>query len=243
MANPGPAIAGIPNTELQLSTGPLQRVIFPTRATNGNAIGNGTLSFQYYPCVYPVTATRMDIIVNVLEATAATTATAAPALSVYGGIYSSSASTNTAGTTNILTLLSSGSTQTTYSYASNSAGNTQFSAAALRPLSIPININMSQPGEYFVAAGVSTTASSIGLSTTALALSMSVQADLDLMTATNYVDNMSVTATNASTGLYGGLGVYSAATAACPVSVNVTQINQTGANQLDGNFQFVMRNY
>lgn len=241
MANPGPAIAGIPNTELALSTGPLQRVIYPVGATNGNAIGNGTLSFQYFPCVYPISATRLDLLVEVSGATSATANTAADAITAIAGIYSAAVSTNTAGTTNILTLLSSGSTQTTYTYASNNSGQSQLTAGAIRPISCPININMSQQGEYFVAFGISTSASSIGTATTALALSLSVQAALTLQTAVNYAEFTA--ATNASSGLYGGLGVYSAATGACPVSVNVTQINQTGANMLDGNYQFVMRNY
>ena len=31
MANPGPAIAGIPNTELYVSSGPLQRFMYPAQ--------------------------------------------------------------------------------------------------------------------------------------------------------------------------------------------------------------------
>ena len=240
MANPGPAIAGIPNSEAYISTGPLQRVIYPTGFTNGNAIGNGTLSFQYYPCAYPVTASRLDLLVEVSAASAATTATAAPVISAIAGVYSVFQNTNSAGTTNQLSLLSGGSTATTYSYASNSAGNTNLIAGAIRPISVPININMA-PGEYFIAFGLSTTASSVGLSTTALALSLSVQACLTQQTAINYAEITA--ATNASNDLYGGRGVYSAATGALPLTLNQTQVNVTGANALDGNYVFVMRNY
>lgn len=238
--NPGPAIAGIPNTELFLQTGPLSRVIYPVGATNGNAFGNGTLSFQYFPCTAGVSGTRLDCLFNIAVQTTTTTNTAAIALTAIGGIYTNIVSTNTAGSTTILSLLSAGSTQTTYSYASNASGQTQLIAAAVRPISVPINMNV-QPGEYYVAFALSTTASSVGAATTALNFSASVQAALTLMTATNYAEFTA--ATTANSGLYGALGVYASATAVLPGTINVTAINQTGANMLDGNYQFVMRNY
>lgn len=238
--NPGPAIAGIPNTELFLSTGPLSRVIYPVGATNGNAFGNGTLSFQYFPCTAAVSASRLDCLFNIAVQTTTTTNTAAIAITAIGGVYSNIVSTNTAGSTTILSLLSGGSTQTTYSYASNASGQTQLIAAAVRPISVPVNINI-QPGEYFVAFGMSTSASSVGANTTALNFSASVQAALTLMTATNYAEFTA--ATTANSNLYGGLGVYASATAVLPGTINVTAINATGANMLDGNYQFVMRNY
>jgi hypothetical protein len=240
MANPGPAIAGIANSEAYISTGPLQRVIYPTGFTNGNAIGNGTLSFQYFNCTYPISASRLDLLVEVSGASAATAATAAPVISAIGGIYSNFASTNTAGTTSYLSLLSGGSTAATYSYASNNSGNSQLITAAIRPISVPVGINMA-PGEYFIAFGISTTASSVGLTTTALGLSMSVQAALTNQTAINYAEFGNVTTANSN--LYYGMGVYSATTGALPLTVPVTQVNQTGANLLDANFAFVMRNY
>jgi len=240
MANPGPAVAGIPNTEAYISTGPLQRVIYPTGFTNGNAIGNGSLSFQYFNCTYPIQASRLDLLLEVSAASAATAATAAPCISAIAGIYSVFASTNTAGTTSGMSLLSAGSTATTYSYASNNSGNSQLITAGIRPMSVPIGINMS-PGEYFVAFGLSTTASSQGTATTALALSMSIQAALTNQTAVNYAEFTNVTTANSN--LWYGLGVYSAATGALPLTLPVTAINQTGANLLDGNFAFVMRNY
>lgn len=238
--NPGPAIQGIANSEAYISTGAVQRVIYPTRFTNGNGIGNGTVSLQYFPCNYPVTATRVDLLLNQLIATAGTTATAAALYTAVAGVYSTYATTNTAGSTGALTLLSQGSTTNSFTWASNSAGNTNLSVSAIRPVSVPMNVNM-QPGEYFVAFGISTSNSSVGLSTTALAWSLSVQADLDMQTAVNYAEPTA--ATNASNGLYGAMGVYSAATATLPVSMYQTQVNQTGANALDGNYVFVMRNY
>jgi hypothetical protein len=240
MANPGPAVAGIPNTELYVSTGPVQRVIWPPEFINGPAFGNGSVGFAYYPCNYPVSATRMDGLYNWDGASSATAATAADQITAIGGVYSTFASTNTAGTTNALTLLSSGSQTISYTYASNSAGSTQVIGSAIRPMSIPININMA-PGEYFIAFGMSTTNSSVGLTTTALAQSISVMAGFTNITAVNYAEFTNATTSNS--GIQGALGVYSAATGALPNTVPLTAIAQTGANALLGNFAFVLRNY
>jgi len=240
MANPGPAQAGIPNTELYVSNGPMSRVVYPVGFTNGAAFGNGTLSFQYFNCTYPISASRLDCLLEMSQATAATTATAAALITAIGGIYQTAQSTNTAGTTNYANLLSQASATYSFTWASNSAGSTQFSGAAIRPLSVPLNINMAQ-GEYLVAFCISTTNSSVGLSTTALAFSMSIQAALTNQTAVNYAELTA--ATNASTNLMGGWGVYSATTGALPNTLPITAINQTGANALAGNYAFVMRNY
>jgi hypothetical protein len=240
MANPGPAVAGIPNTELYISTGPAQRVIYPAGFTNGAAFTNGSLSFQYYNALMPVSATRLDCLFNMAIASSATTNTGAFLATAIGGIYQTFQSTNSAGSTNAISLLSGGSQTISFTAASNSAGSTQLITAAVRPISVPVNINMGA-GEYLVAFGVSTNSSSVGLSTTALAWSMSIQAALTNQTATNYAELNAVT--NASTNLVGGWGVYSASTGALPVTAPITAINQTGANALAGNFAFVMRNY
>jgi hypothetical protein len=240
MANPGPAVAGIPNTELYISTGPVQRTIYPAGFTNGAAFGNGTLSFQYFNCQYPVQASRLDALFSMAAASSATTNTGAFLATAIGGIYQTFQSTNSAGTTNAISLLSGGSQTLSFTNASNTAGSTVIQVAAIRPMSVPVNINM-QAGEYLVAFGLSTTNSSVGLSTTALAWSMSIQAALTNQTALNYAELSGATAAN--TNLVGGWGVYSAATGALPVTAPVTAINQTGANALAGNFAFVMRNY
>jgi hypothetical protein len=240
MANPGPALAGIANTELALSTGPLQRLYYPvTPATVTVAAANGLLGIQYYACNYPVTATRMDVLFNIIAASTTTTNTAAIAFTVNAGIYSSFLSTGTAGSTTAISLLSFGSTQTTYSYASGNSGNSQFITAGLRPVSCPININLTQ-GEYFIAYEISTSQSSVGAATTALGFSMSNQCAL-VLTATNYAE---ITAVTASTqGALGFQGVYTTTTGALPATIANTQVCQTGASLAMGNYQFVLRNY
>jgi hypothetical protein len=241
MANPGPAIAGIPNTELFISTGPQQRVLWPQAASTVTvAMSNGSAAFQYFPCNWPVTATRLDALYNIIAASTTTTNTAAIAITAQAGIYSSFLSANTAGSTTAISLLSWGSTQTTYSYASGNSGNTQFVTAGLRPVSVPININM-QPGEYFVAFQISTSASSVGAATTALGFSMSNECGLAL-TATNYAE---ITATtNSGQGWAGFQGVYSATFSSnLPLTIPNTAIVQTGASAVGGNYCLAMRNY
>lgn len=240
MANPGPAIAGIPNTELYVSSGPSQRVLWPPEFVNGPTFGNGTLGFVYYPCNYPVQASRLDGLYNWDGASTASAVTAAQLYTAIAGIYSTFLSTGTGAATTGLSLLSAGSQTLSYSFASNNSGSTQMLGSAIRPVSVPININMGV-GEYFVAFGLSTTNSSVGLTTTALAQSISVMAGITNITAVNYAEFG--VATNASSGIQGAMGVYSAATGGLPLTLPVTAINQTGANALLGNFAFAMRNY
>lgn len=217
-----------------ITSGPVSRIIWPTRVTQGGAAGNGTLSFQYFAPSAPISATRLDCLFNVSAASTTTSNTAAIGLTAIGGIYSQI-------TGSALTLLSSGSTQTTYSYASNNSGQTQLLAAAIRPVSVPMNINITAEGEYFVAFAISSSQSSIGAATTALAFNMSIMADLDMQTASNYAEFTAATAS--TSGLYGYQGIYTSTTLALPASIAQSLIAQTGANALAGNYQFVMRNY
>jgi hypothetical protein len=187
-----------------------------------------------------VTATRMDALYNIIAASTTTTNTAAIAFTAQAAVYSSFLSANTAGSTTAISLLSSGTTQTTYSYASGNSGNSQFITAGLRPVSVPININM-QPGEYFLAFQISTSQSSVGAATTALGFSMSNQCGLAL-TATNYAEITSVTSANQ--GWAGFQGVYSATfSSALPLTIPSTAIVQTGASAVGGNYVFALRNY
>ncbi len=223
------AVLGIPQ-----SAGAVPRLIAQTGFTNLTAPGQGSLSIQYLDCLWPVTASRMDLLVNIAAATAATAATAAMVISAYGAVYS-----NNTGSSALVTL-SSGSTQTTYTYASNNSGQSQLSASAIRPISVPMNISMT-PGEYFVAFNWSTNSSSIGTATTNLGNTISVQGWNSNQSALNYAEITA--ATTANSGLYGAMGIWSSAQTGIPVSIPVTQINQTGANQSAAQFAYVFRNY
>ncbi len=221
------AVLGIPQ-----SAGALQRLVSPVGMTAISAYGQASLSLQYLEAAWPVSASRMDLIVGWAAASTADAATGAIVISAYGAIYSNSAST--------LTRLSSGSTQTTYTYASNSAGVTGPITSGLRPISVPMNVSMT-PGEYVVGFAFSTNSSSIGTATTNLAQTISVYGWASNQSALNYAEFTA--ATNASTNLLGVLGIYSAATTAMPASIAVTDVNQTGVNQSKAQFAFVMRNY
>ena len=223
------AVLGVPQ-----SGGAIQRLIAPTGFTNLTAPGQGPLSIQYLDCQWPVSASRMDLLVNWAQASAGTTATAAIVISAYGAIYSNNSASSA------LVTLSSGSTQTTYTYASNSAGQTQLITSAIRPISVPMNISMT-PGEYYVAFNFSTNSSSIGLSTTNLGNTISVQGWNSNQSALNYAEFTATTTANS--GLYGAMGIWSSAGTGIPVSIPTTAINQTGANQSAAQFAYVFRNY
>lgn len=224
------AVLGIPQ-----SGGAIQRYIHPLGGamTNLTAPGQGSLSLQYLDMQWPVTATRFDAMVAWAAASSADAATGAVVISAYGGIYSNSGP----GT---LTLLSSGSTQTTYTYASNSAGQTQLISSGIRPLSVPMNVSMT-PGEYYVGFNFSTNSSSVGTSTTNLAQTISMMGWGGNQSALNYAEF--TVASTSNSGLYGAMGIWSSAGTGLPTTIPVTAIGQTGANQSRAQFAFVMRNY
>jgi hypothetical protein len=196
-----------------------------------NAPGQGSISIQYVPIGNPITATRLDALFAWAAASAATTATGAVVISAWGGVSTLNGST--------LSSLSSGSTQTTYTYASNTAGNTQLISSAIRPVSVPINMSFTQ-GEYFVGFNISTNSSSVGASTTNLAQTISVMGANQMQTGVNYAEFTAQTAT--SSNLYGGMGVYTAQTAGLPVSIGLAAIAQTGASLSQANIALVFRN-
>jgi hypothetical protein len=222
------AVLGIPQ-----SGGAIRRYVSPVGITAVSAPGQASLSLQYFDPQWPVTASRMDLIVGWAAASSAGAETGAIAITAIGGIYSNSGP----GT---LVSLSTGSTQTTYTYASNSAGNTQLIASGLRPVSIPMNVSMT-PGEYVIGFAFSTNSSSVGTATTNLAQTISVYGWNSNQSALNYAEFGA--ATNASTNLLGVLGIYSAATTGMPATIGVTDVNQTGVNQSKAQFAFVLRNY
>ena len=211
---------------------PITRLIYPQNLLTAlSAPGNATISVQYVAVNWPVTASRLDALVGWSGSSSATTNTCAIALSAYAAIYTRNAST--------LSSLSSGSTQTTYTYASNSAGQTGLTQSAIRPISVPINVSMT-PGEYFVGFNFITATSSVGLSTTNLAQTLSVMGAAQIQSAINYAEFGAGTAT--SSNLYYGMGLYSVASTGMPVSIGLGNINQTGAALSQANIALVFRN-
>ncbi len=151
-------------------------------------------------------------------------------MSAYAAIFTRNIST--------LSSLSSGSTQTTYTYASNSAGNTQLITGAMRPVSVPMNISMT-PGEYFVAFNFLTNTTSVGLSTTSLGQTLSMMGGNQFQ-AIDYAEFTAQSAT--STGLYGGMGLYTVSSSGIPAALSLANIAQTGASLGSANIALVFRN-
>ena len=229
----GGIIISTNGSTISASIAPLSRLIYPYPNLTGIAApGNATISVQYVPVDWPVTASRVDALLSWSGASSATTNTCAIALSAYAAIYTRNAAT--------LSSLSSGSTQTTYSYASNSAGHTELIGAAIRPMSVPMNVSMT-PGEYYVAFNFITATSSIGLSTTNLGQTLSIIGGNQLMTGVPYAEFGNATAT--SNNLLNGMGLYSAASTGIPASIGIANINATGANLSQANIALVFRNY
>jgi hypothetical protein len=196
------------------------------------AMGNGSFSIAYRDVVEPLTATRIDVPFHWVQATTANANTVAIAMTVLCAIYTRNAST--------LNTVSSASTQTTYTYASNSAGNTQLTVAAYRPISIPMNVNMT-PALYYFGFGLSTSASSIGTATTTAAQTISVVGVPQISSAVPWTDEFTrVTAT--SVGMFSGHGVYSAAVSSVVPAISLSAINQSGSYFHRANIAMIFRN-
>jgi hypothetical protein len=210
------------------------RVIMPLgqNLTALSAPGQGSVSIQYVPLDTPVSASRLDALVSWAAGSAATSNTMGIALSVWAGVYTLNGST--------LSSLSSGSTQTTYTYASNTAGQTQLITGAMRPISCPVNIVMSQ-GEYYVAFNFSTNSTSVGANTTNLGQTLSIMGGNQLQTSAVYAEFTNQTAS--SSNLYGGMGVYTAQTAGLPAAISLSAIAQTGSSLSQANIALVFRNF
>ena len=232
-------MTGTLNTSgLSIAEAYLTRLIVPggNQLSVISAPGNASASFQYVPLQAPLSATRLDALASwAAMGSAANTGTAAIALSAYAAIYTNNAAT--------LSSLSSGSTQTTYSYASNSAGHTELQTAAIRPISVPFTggnaINMA-PGEYVVGFNFLTATTSISTATTSFGLTLSMMGGNALQTAALPYAEIGVLPQTGS-NLIGGMGVYTAATTGLPIAPTFAQIAQSGASQLQANIGLVLR--
>jgi hypothetical protein len=211
-------------TGLTLSVPYRTRYIWPDQELTAlSAPGNASLSFVYVQVPVPVTGTRIDALLAMSHSTTAGAGTVSYVQSRYAIIYTKNAST--------LSSLSSGSTQTTYSYASNTAGATYLSQSALYPISVPVNFNMA-PGEYIVGFNMVTAA-------TAASVTQSLYGGNDVQSAVNYID---FAATATSTNMYGGMGVWSVATTGVLAAASLSGINQTGSALSVANLALIFRN-
>lgn len=211
---------------------PCTMMVLPDMALSVlGAMGNGSFSIAYRDVHKAVSATRVDVPFFWSQASSAAANTVAIAMTVLCGIYTRNAST--------LNTVSSASTQTTYTLASNTAGITAFSNARDLPISIPMNVNMSE-GQYYVGFGMSTTFSSIGTATTTAAQTISVIGVPQGSSAVPWVDNIT-RASNTSVGMFSGHGIYSAAVSSVVPAISLSAINQSGSYFHRANFAMIFR--
>jgi hypothetical protein len=217
-----------------VAQGVFSHSIFPNANLSAlTAAGVASCSFQYVDNAVPCTGTRIDALVSWSGSSSATANTGALAFSAYAGIYTNSASS--------LVLLSSGSTQTTYSSASNNSGASGILGGGIRPISVPINFNLGV-GEYIVGFNFLTATSSIGTATTNDNFTVSIMGGVGPFTARNIVPDFTA-ATATSVNIYNGMGLYSAAVTGLPTTpIAFSNINQTGVNLINANIALVLRN-
>lgn len=204
----------------------------PGQLTAVAALGNGSFSIHRMEACNPISASRLDVPLLVNIGSSATANTWGLRVTAFAAIYTKNGST--------LSSLSSGSTAWSTSKASNSAGCTQLNGIGIRPMSVPMNVNMT-PGEYYVGFGISTNTSSAGTATTALGNTWSIMGGMIYSSAVPHVGDFTAV-TNTSTGLYGGHGVYSAAISTVPPTVSLSAINQTGSYYARGAVGLIFRN-
>lgn len=208
-----------------LSVPYLTRAMFPhNQWTTASVFGNATASFQYVSNNVPVTATRMDALFY--SSISTNSSTVSFSYSAYGAIYTVNAST--------LASVSSGSTQGSWSWVSNTGGSTAMQQNAIRPISVPININMA-PGEYLV--GFNYVTAGAGGTTHTIAPLMG---GTGVLGWPGYGEINA--ATNASRQLMSGMGIYSAATTGLSGSYSISGIVGTGTALQQANIGIVLRN-
>jgi hypothetical protein len=181
-----------------------------------------------------ISGTRMDILLYQSISSSNTANTYGQQWSIYMGIYSN----DTAGSR--LVSLSSGSTQTTYTVASNTAGVTQLNGSAIRPISCPVNFSAT-PGEYYIAVNHVTNTFSSGTATTSLNRTVSVVGNA--MQSQRWAIAPEYTVVTAATNnSIQPAGVFSAASTGLPGTISYSQLVMTGSSRSQANFVVVMRN-
>jgi hypothetical protein len=209
-----------------ISVQPIQmsRYVFPAdlQLSGLGVPVNGSGSVELINIPWALTATRAEIFLYQSLSSSATTNTYGQQWSVYMGLYSNDTANNR------LVSLSTGSTQTTYTVASNTAGVTQMYGSAIRPISCPLNVNAT-PGVYFFAVNWSTNTFSSGASTTALNRTISMMGGVGIQSASyNLVADYSV-ATAVTVNSFFPQGTFTTAAGVLPGSISYSQISMTGA--------------
>jgi hypothetical protein len=200
-----------------------------------SAPGNGSISVERLQFDEYISGSQLALPIYQSIASSATANT-------YGQVWSVWAMILTNDTANSrLMSLSSGSTQTTYSVASNTAGVTQMNGSGVRPITVPVNMNAT-PGIYYIAWNWSTNTSSIGTATTALGRTISMLGRGAIMSASFGMVSDYTVATAATNNVLFPQGVVSGgASAGIPATISHSQITMTGASHSQANLAFYIR--
>lgn len=205
--------APIPQAPASLSRWEYPKEVFNTIGT----VSQGSLSFQHMYVPFNVTGTAAKIGATLTVQTFTQASTASVNYSLWMGLYTLNGSTLSQLTA------STGSANNGFTWL-NTANATQYNSnvVGVRQMTVPMNVNMT-PGEYWVAAAISSATTVTGGSTM-LGLMGNNQI---LGTAVLGVIGSQTTAGN---NAILGQGVYTAATSAGPTSVALSAINNTGVS-------------
>lgn len=195
---------------------------------------NGSISVVRFQCDQYISGT--EIAFNVYQSLGTSAAA-----NTYGQQWTIQAMVFTNDTANLrLMSLSSGSTQTTYTLASNSAGATQITGSGVRPITCPLNMNMT-PGQYLVAFGWSTNTFSSGTATTSLARTVSMIGRGAIMSASWAPVSAYDQATGSSVNRLWPQGVLSNAISSIPLTISHSQFSINGVAHSNANLAFFIR--
>jgi hypothetical protein len=194
---------------------------------------NASASVNMFQIPYGLSGTRIELPVYQSVSSSAVANTYGQQWSIYMAIMSNDTANSR------LVSLSSGSTQTTYTLASNTAGQTQIIGSGVRPISCPVNFSMT-PGQYFIAANWVTNTFSSGTATTALNRTVSVLGNPVQSASFAMVGDYSV-ATAATNNSFMPAGVFSAASTGLPGTISYSQMTMTGASRSQANFALLFR--
>lgn len=205
------------------------------RMTLLHAGANGNISVERFKVDQYVSATMIGIPQYQSISSSGTANTYGQQWSIYAMVLTNDTANNR------LMSLSSGSTQTTYTMASNNAGATQIIGSGVRPLTVPININMT-PGIYYMAFNLSTNTFSSGTATTALNRTASFIGRGPLMSASfGMVSAYDVATGNTVNRLWPQGVVSGGASAGIPATISHSQMTMTGLSHSQANLAFYMR--
>lgn len=208
----------------------LSRWEYPEGAFNSlpGGLGQGSLSIDHMYMPFNVTGTAMKIGGSLSAATNTSATTASANVSLWMGIYTLNGST--------LSLASSGSANNGFQWSQSASSTANTSINSMRQMTVPMNVNMT-PGEYWVGAVISSASTYTSFGYTMFGNSqVTNSASGAVLTPIG-----SNTTANRDAMLF--QGIYTAATAAGPVTISNAAINNTSASNVQrANFYLVIFN-